>query len=83
MKNYYLGNIKDKNFALSSDKSPCLMKNCSCPKFNDYGQITNDKAGILQLFPLVAYNCMNLPTLVVDNFDKIYNKILQKFKNKI
>ena len=83
MKNYYLGNIKDKKFALSSDKSPCLMKNCSCPKFNDYGQIANDKADILQLFPLVAYNCINLPTLVVDNFDKIYNKILQKFKNKI
>ena len=79
LKTNYIGNIKDSNFKLNKTPSPCVQKICTCPKPNNYNQITFDKKK-LYANSLKLINLFYFPFLAIKKKEIIFQKIKQYIK---
>ena len=79
LKSNYLGNINDKNFTLNKAPQPCVQKICTCPKPNNYKQITNE-TNYAKAYILKAKNLIFLPVLILKKRKIVLQKLNQYIK---
>lgn len=79
LKSNYLGNIKDENFKLNNDKTPCVSCFCACPKPKNNNQITDEK-DYDTASKTALKNAVFLPVLMFKNRKIIFAKAKQFLK---